>query len=154
MKVLLILPQPFFAVRGSPINIRQVCTTLGELGHRVDLVAYHLGEEIQMQNVRIRRCLKIPFIRYVPVGPSCRKAFLDIFVFLEALKLLIRNRYDCIHAVEEAVAFAVVLGRIFHIPVIYDMDSDMPDQLAYTRFVRSRLLLKLAKYLERKAIEQ
>ncbi|HEY9015333.1 MAG TPA: glycosyltransferase, partial [Gemmatimonadales bacterium] len=38
--------------------------------------------------------------------------------------------YTCIHAVEEAAFPAALLGRHYRVPVIYDMQSSLPEQLA------------------------
>ena len=61
-------------------------------------------------------------------------------------------RYDCIHAVEESVFIAFILGKLFHIPYIYDLDSSISDQLAYTGKLKNSLLLKLVKTVEKIAI--
>jgi len=150
----MLLPQPFFAQRGSPINIYQVCKVLSRLGHEVDLVCYHIGEEVDIDNVNIKRIPKVPFIREVPVGASYKKLFLDPLLFFKALGMLLKKRYDIIHAVEETIFFGVILKKIFRIPVIYDMDSDIPEQLAYTGFMKNRVFLKFARNLEKWAIRE
>jgi hypothetical protein len=55
MKILLIAPQPFYALRGTPIAVRQVVETLCEAGHEVHLLVYHAGEDIQIPGTQLFR---------------------------------------------------------------------------------------------------
>lgn len=148
MKILFLAPEPFFELRGTPINVRHMVESIGELGNHVHLLTYHIGRRVCLKNVRIYR-IGVPFVRHVPIGPSYVKIPLDSMLFLKALKMVLLCRYDCIHAVEESVFIAFVLGKVFHIPYIYDMDSSMSDQLAYTGKLKNSLLLKLIKIMEK-----
>ncbi|MFH0954343.1 MAG: glycosyltransferase family 4 protein [Verrucomicrobiota bacterium] len=152
MKVLFLAPQPFFRVRGTPINVRNIVTALGEAGHRVDLLCYPWGEDLAMAGVRLFRVLRVPGLREVRPGPSMTKIPLDFFMFWQALWMCLRNRYDVIHAVEESAFFAVWLKKIFRCRLIYDMDSSISEQLRYTGFTAFRPLLRLAELLERSAM--
>ena len=55
MKVLLLAPQPFYQERGTPIAVRLLAETLCSLGHAVDLLVYHEGEEISHPGLRLLR---------------------------------------------------------------------------------------------------
>jgi glycosyltransferase involved in cell wall biosynthesis len=149
MRILLLAPEPFFSVRGTPLNIRSLSGVLGELGHEVHLLTYHLGEDVEIKNTEIHRILKVPFIKKVPVGPSYLKIILDFFLFFKALGMCLKNKYDLIHGVEEGAFLGVALKKIFKIPLIYDMDSSIPHQLSYTKFLRNKFLLRLVEFLER-----
>ncbi len=148
MKILFIAPQPFFSVRGTPINIRNFCRALGELGHKIDLLTYHLGEDVYINGTRLKRIPHISFIKNVSIGFSGKKLFLDMLLLIESVKLFMRNRYDVVHAVEEAAFIGILLKRIFRVPLIYDMDSDMAHQLEYTGKIRSKKLLKIIQAIE------
>lgn len=148
MKVLFLAPQPFFRIRGTPINIRNLLTALGEAGHEIDLVCYPYGEDIQIPGVKIHRVCRLPFIRDVKVGPSLAKIPLDFLLMLKAWSLLRRHRYDVIHAVEEAAFFAMWFKSWFGTSFVYDMDSHISDQLRYTGFLSWRPLLALVRRLE------
>ena len=148
MRILFLAPEPFFELRGTPINVRHMLQAIGEQGHQVDLLTYHLGKDVCLENVRIHRIPGIPFVRHVPIGPSSVKLPLDCLLLLKALKMVSFCRYDCIHAVEESVFIAFLLRRLFHVPYIYDMDSCISDQLAYTGKLRNRYMLKLIRLLE------
>jgi len=153
MKVLLIAPQPFFEVRGTPLAILQLVKALSKLGYKVDIVTYHLGKNIKIKNVSIHRIINFPFIKNIPIGPSYTKLFLDFFIFLKAFQMCIKNHYDVVHAVEEAVFPGIVIKKIFHSPIIYDMDSSISQQLINSGFIKNKYFLKLICSLENWAID-
>ena len=150
MNILLIAPQPFLEKRGTPLAVLQLLKALGELGHRVDLVSYHLGDDVALPGVRHCRALHLPFIRRVAKGMSATKLFLDAFVFLRAARLLLTNRYDCVHGVEEGAIMGGVLTIFRRVPLLYDMDSSIPEQLqeSGSRFWGGKVLVSMAKALE------
>ncbi len=154
MRILFLAPQPFFQARGTPINVRNVLRVLSGAGHSADLVTYHVGENVDIRNVRIRRIPALSFVKSVPIGPSAVKIPLDILMFLKALCILRRDgNYDCVHAVEESVFIALLLRKRFGIPYVYDMDSVISDQLRYTGKLRNRKLLDGVEFLEKQAVE-
>lgn len=151
MKILLIAPQPFYEKRGTPLAVALLARALGEMGHDIDLVTYHLGEPWPLPSMRHFRAIRIPFITSVRKGLSATKLLLDVFVFVTAFRLMLKNRYDCIHGVEEGAMLGVLLKGIFGVPLVYDMDSSIPEQM---RDSRSRLWSRapfphLAEHLER-----
>ncbi len=152
MKILMLVPQPFFQIRGTPLAILQILRSLSGKGNEIDLVTYHLGEDVAIPDIRIHRIPRVPFIRRVKIGPSLPKLVLDAVLCVKVLALLLRRRYDVIHAVEESVFPAMVFKWLFGKPVVYDMDSVISDQLYYTRFTRSRLLLRMVRACEYWAI--
>lgn len=132
--ILLVAPQPFFIERGTPIAVRQLATALCDLGHRVDLLTYPLGEDVVHPGLRIRRIPRLPGVKHVPPGLSLRKLCLDVLLFARLRRLLRRGDYQVVHAVEEAV-FAACLFRRRGQAVVYDMDSSIADQLVEKRSV-------------------
>ena len=62
--------------------------------------------------------------------------------------LLTRNRYDFVHAHEEAVFYCRFLKPIFRFKLIYDMHSSLPQQLTNFQFTTSKILIGLFKKLE------
>jgi glycosyltransferase involved in cell wall biosynthesis len=154
MRILLIAPQPFFAQRGTPINVRQMVQTLSEAGHEVHLATYPMGEAVEMPNLTIHRAWPLPGVRSVPIGFSWRKVALDAMLALRVWTLLAGRRFDVVHAVEESVFFALPPARLRGIPVIYDLDSWLSDQLAYGGRVKSATILKLLRRMERAALRR
>jgi glycosyltransferase involved in cell wall biosynthesis len=154
MRVLLVAPQPFFTQRGTPINVRQMVQTLCEAGHEVHLATYPMGEPVHFAGLHLHRAMRVPGLRTVPIGFSWRKVVLDMSLALRVWPLIAGRRFDVVHAVEESVFFALPAARLRGIPVIYDLDSWMSDQLAYGGRVRNRALLAIARAMERAALRR
>ena len=129
MKILLVAPQPFYRERGTPIAVRLLAEQLCAFGHEVDLLVYHDGEDITIPGVRLFRAGRPPGVGRVPIGISLQKLACDVWMIFALLRLLRRNRYEVIHAVEEMVFPAAILHRFFGARLVYDMDSSLADQL-------------------------
>jgi glycosyltransferase involved in cell wall biosynthesis len=123
-RVLYITPQPFFEWRGSPIRVSYSVRALAELGYRVDLLALPVGADREIEGVEIHRVPNLLGVQRVAIGPSPRKAFLDVFLFFKALRMGFKNRYAVIHGVEEAGAIAVVVARLTGARAIFEKHSD------------------------------
>ena len=147
--MLVVAPQPFYEDRGTPIAVCQVLQALSQLSYEVDLLTYPVGRRLDIPHVRYFR-VPNPFrVRRVPIGLSLAKILLDCALVIElARRLSSDDGYACIHAVEEAAFPAVLLGRRFRIPVIYDMQSSLPEQLAQHLAFRNPLAQKILHRLE------
>jgi glycosyltransferase involved in cell wall biosynthesis len=129
-RVLFVAPQPFYEDRGTPIAVRQVLQALGQLGYAVDLLTYPVGSDVSIPGLRIFRGANPFGIQSVPVGLSVRKLLLDLSLAV-ALRAHLRSQsYSCVHAVEEMAFPAALLGRRYGVPVLYDMQSSLPEQLS------------------------
>ena len=129
MKILLAAPQPFYRERGTPIAVRLLAETLCEFGHEVDLLVYHDGEDIEARGLQLFRAARPPGVREVPIGISVQKLACDVPFVVKLAALMMRKRYDVIHAVEEAVFAAAVLNLRGRSKIVYDMDSSLSEQL-------------------------
>ncbi|MEA3369391.1 MAG: glycosyltransferase family 4 protein [Candidatus Ratteibacteria bacterium] len=148
MKILMIAPEPFFRLRGTPFSIRQRLEALCEFGYRVDLLTYPFGAEVNLRGLRIFRSFRPFWIKNVKIGPSWGKIPLDFFLFLKAIFFVCRKGYDCVHTHEEAGFLGAGIKKIFGIPHVYDMHSSLPEQLVNYKFIHSPVLLKLAQIAE------
>ena len=148
MKVLVVAPQPFFTPRGTPLSVYYRTMVMAENGASIDLLAYGEGQNVDIARVRLIRIPRIPWIGPVAVGPSWKKFFLDILMCIWTIGLLLRNRYDAVHAHEEAVFWCRFLKPLFRFRLIYDMHSSLPQQLHNFQFTRSRMLLGTFRALE------
>ncbi len=137
-RVLVVAPQPLGEHRGTPIAVGNVLEALSELQYEVDVLTYAVGHPLDIPGVRVLRAPNPFQIRQVPVGLSLRKLLLDATLVPALWRQLRRRRYTCIHAVEEAAFPAVVLGRRYGVPVIYDMQSSLPEQMVKHRAFRGR----------------
>jgi glycosyltransferase involved in cell wall biosynthesis len=153
-RVLLVAPQPFFELRGTPINVLQMARTLCGAGYDLHLATYDLGAPVALAGLTHHRAPAVPGIRSVPIGFSARKLALDAALALRVWSLLLARRFDAVHAVEEAIFFTLPLAKLRGIPVIYDLDSALSDQLRYSGAVRSGALLRAARALEGAAIRR
>ena len=134
MKYLVIAPQPFFSPRGTPFSVYYRTLISAELGAEIDFLTYGQGEDVDIPGVRIIRTPKLAFLGPVRIGPSLLKLVHDFFIFFRMLFLLIKNRYDLVHAHEEAVFMALLLKPIFRFKLLYDMHSSLPQQLSNFNF--------------------
>jgi glycosyltransferase involved in cell wall biosynthesis len=153
MRILTIAPQPFFQPRGTPFSELYRARALTELGHEVDMVTYPIGEDVEVEGLRILRTLPIPGIRKVRIGPSLAKIPLDAMVFLSSFKRLLTHRYELLDCHEEAGFMGVLLGRLFGIPVVYDMHSSLPEQLSNFQYSESGVLRALFDWAERVTVK-
>jgi glycosyltransferase involved in cell wall biosynthesis len=128
-RVLILAPQPFYQDRGTPIALRQVIHAASELGYQVDLLTFPVGVDVHYPGLRIFRAGNPLDIGVVPIGLSLRKLALDASLLTAARDRLAREAYTCIHALEEAAWPAALLARRHGIPLLYDMQSSIPEQL-------------------------
>ncbi len=152
MNILMIAPQPFFEPRGTPFSVFGRLRALSQLGRDVDLVTYHVGQNLVIPRVTIFRTPMLSFVRHVPIGPSQIKLLLDVLLLFRALGLMLRKRYDLLHTHEEASFFGVLLAQMFRIPHVYDMHSSLPQQLTNFQYTRSRSVVRLFEWLESRTI--
>ena len=125
---------------------------MSELGLEIDLLTYGEGRDTDIPNVRILRAPRFSLLGNVKTGPSMLKLFLDVFVAARAVWLLIRNRYDIVHAHEEAVFICRFLKPIFRFKLVYDMHSSLTQQLTNFQFTESRIIHYIFKKLEDSSI--
>lgn len=151
MRILLLAPQPFFEVRGTPLAVRALVSALLDLGHEIDLLTFPQGEDVALPRLRHLRSLKLPVGR-VRAGASFAKLVLDVPFMAEAYGRMTFGRYDVVHAVEEAAHLAAPMARLLGLPLVVDVDSSIPDQLRYSGFARSGPLPWLAERLETHAL--
>jgi glycosyltransferase involved in cell wall biosynthesis len=130
-RILVVAPQPFYEDRGTPIAVRQVLQALGELGRSVDLLTFPIGADISVPGLSIYRSANPFGFRRVPIGLSLRKVILDVPLVWALRRAVDPARYSCIHAVEEAAFPAALLARRHGIPLLYDMQSSLAEQLAW-----------------------
>jgi len=154
MRILLLAPQPFFAERGTPIAVRLLAETLCAAGHAVDLLTYHEGEEIAFPGLRLLRIPRLPLVRDVGIGFSWKKLACDAALVVSFLRLARPGRYQVVHAGEETVFPAALFARRHRAALVYDMDSDLTDQLlgthAFLRPLRG-LFVALERWALRRA---
>jgi glycosyltransferase involved in cell wall biosynthesis len=149
----MVAPQPFFRARGTPFSVLHRIRALLALGHRVDLVTYPFGEDVQLPGLTIVRAARPPFVKDVKIGPSLAKILLDLPLYVAARRRLNQGRYDVLHSHEEAAFFCTSLARKFGIPHVYDMHSSLPQQLGNFRRFNLAPVRSVFEGLERHVLE-
>ena len=152
MRILLLAPHPFYQDRGTPIAVDLVLKVLAQRGERVDVITYHEGRNVKYNNVSIFRLPSLPFVNGLRPGFSWKKVACDLLMFFMTVKYVSRNKYQIIHAVEEAVFIALIMKWIFKVPYIYDMDSSLPQQLV-EKYSWLRIVAFILNFLENIAIQ-
>jgi len=149
MRILMIAPQPFFQSRGTPFSVYFRTRTMAAMGHKIDVVTYPIGRDVSIPGVTIHRSAAVPFINKIKIGPSLPKLILDIPLFFKCFWMLLKNRYDYVHAHEEGMFFCVFYKLFFwRLRIIYDMHSSLPQQLRNFKFTQSRFLIGLFESFE------
>jgi glycosyltransferase involved in cell wall biosynthesis len=113
------------------------------------MIAYPIGEDVEIKNVTLHRSLKMPFIKNVKIGPSWAKILLDIPLFIQALWMALTHHYDCVHTHEEAVIVGALLRKFFGYPHVYDMHSSLPEQMSNFGISRSKTVFRFGEFMER-----
>ncbi len=149
VRILMIAPEPFLEPRGTPFSVYHRAKALVTLGYEVDLVTYPIGKQVALPGLRMYRAPALPFIRKVKIGPSLAKFPLDLCLFLTALWRLCLRRYRYIHTHEEAGVMGVVLAFIFGCKHLYDMHSDLSQQMSNFAFTKSTVLIRCVEALQK-----
>ncbi len=134
-RVLMIAPTSFFADYGCHVRILEEARTLQRLGHRVTIVTYRNGRDLP--GLDIRRTLPIPWRQHYEVGSSRHKVVFDALLGMKALQVMAGERFDVIHAhLHEGALIGQVLGRLFGLPVLFDFQGSLTEEMIDHRFLR------------------
>ena len=152
MKILKLAPHPFFQNRGTPIDVLLLLRALCEREDTtVDAIVYPEGEDVILPGLTIYRVPTPGKVKDVRPGFSLKKLWIDFFMFFFTWKMVHRNRYDVIHAGEEAVFIAVVMKWFYKIPYVYDIDSSIAQQMV-EKYPNLSVAAKLLNWMEGRAI--
>ena len=146
MRVLVLAPHPFYQERGTPIAVDLLVRALSELEHSVDILTFGIGEDRKYKNVKYFRVSSFGIKKMDP-GFSFKKLVCDIFMFLKLCKILVKSKYDVIHAVEESAFMAMIVKPFSKTSYIYDIDSCMTTQLV-DRFTYLKIFEPVLKWIE------
>lgn len=118
-------------------------------GHTVDMITFPGGTEVAIDGLRVLRVGVWTGIRDIPIGLSIRKLVLDLFVLPAIIRQLRREHYDCMHAVEEAAFLAHIAARLYRVPLLYDMQCLLSEQLSTWRVFRFGPIRSALRFAER-----
>lgn len=152
MKLLVLAPHPFFQNRGTPIAVKMLIETLAASGHRITLLTYPEGDDLEIPSCSIIRLKQLSWVKGVNPGFSWKKLVYDGLLYLTLRNMLKTERFDLIHAVEESAFLAAWFGRKYRIPFVYDMDSSLSHQLG-EKIVLVKPFLPVFRMLEKKVVQ-
>lgn len=121
-------------------------------GHSVHLLVFHEGEDVKMDGVILDRIRSFPGTSGIGPGFSFKKIICDLLMLCKASRLIRKNKFDIIHAVEESAFIAMSLGAIYSLPYIYDMDSSLARQME-EKFSFLGPVAKLMQHAENRVIQ-
>lgn len=134
-RVLMIAPTSFFADYGCHVRILEEARVLQSLGHHVTVVTYRNGKDVV--GLDIKRTLPIPWRQEYEVGSSRHKIAFDALLGLKTLGLLVRGKFDLVHAhLHEGALMGLVLGGVLGIPTVFDFQGSMTEEMIDHQFLR------------------
>lgn len=135
LRILSLAPTSFFGDYGCHVRILEEAQALKALGHDVTILTYFKGQDVP--GFRIIRTAPTPWHVNYEVGSSRHKFAFDALLSIRLLRVLARNRFDLIHAhLHEGALIGSALGRPFGIPVFFDYQGSLTDEMTQHGFMR------------------
>ena len=158
MKILVIAPTPFFADRGTHIRILEESLALEKLGHKITIVTYHIGKNIQDQvekNIDIRRIRRWLFwYTKLEAGPDWQKILLDLLLIRKALYLAYVQKPDIIHAhIHEGVALGWIVQKCLFwrkIKLVADFHGSLTKEMVSHSYLKGGFLKGFFSWTEKR----
>ncbi len=127
-------PTMFFADYGAHVRILEETQTLQKLGHRVTILAYPNGRDIE--GITVHRCWGVPFNYRVIVGSSRHKIYLDVLLAAMSLGYVLRHKPDIIHAhLHEGGLIGWVLSKLTGAPLVFDFQGSLTAEMVDHNFL-------------------
>jgi glycosyltransferase involved in cell wall biosynthesis len=139
MNILSLAPTSFFGDYGCHVRILEEARALQAQGHQVTVLTYYKGANVPGLNTL--RTAPTPWHKDYEVGSSRHKFAFDVLLAVSLIRELTRTRYDMIHAhLHEGALIGSVIGRLFRVPVCFDFQGSLTDEMVMHRFVRKNSL--------------
>lgn len=133
LRVAVVAACPFPYQRGTPIRIRRLAQGLGERGHEVHVVTYHLGGSADSDPFRVHRIRDVSWYQRCEPGPSYAKFFiLDPLLVRTLGRLMRRFEIDIVHA-HHYEGLLVARWARTTCPVVYDAHTTLESELPFYR---------------------
>lgn len=133
LRIAIIAACPFPLARGTPVRILRMAEALGEAGHDVHVITYHLGSDQIPVSVPVHRIRNLKFYKKLSPGPSYKKLmFVDPFLVAKTRAVLREKAFDVIHAHHYEGVMVAAAARLGHsVPVVYDAHTLLMSELPY-----------------------
>lgn len=117
MRILVVAPTPFFSDRGTHIRILEEALALEKIGHKITIVTYHIGKEIDRKidtKIDVRRIRRLLFwYNKLEAGPDWQKIILDLMLIRKTFYLARTQKPDIIHGhLHEGVIIGWIVQKI------------------------------------------
>ncbi len=121
-----------------------------QLGHRVHVVAYHIGDPTMPAGVEVHRIRDVPWYRNCEPGPTYAKLLLLDPLLVRTLRRVIRaHGIEIVHAHHYEGLLAAKLSRTAPLPVIYDAHTTLESELPfYPLGLPKRMVRSLGRALD------
>ncbi|RMF29867.1 MAG: glycosyltransferase family 1 protein [Chloroflexi bacterium] len=146
----MIAPTSFFADYGCHVRILEEARVLQKLGHQVTIVTYYKGRDLP--DLRILRTRPVPWRAEYEVGSSRHKIAFDLLLSWKALTVVLRERFDLIHAhLHEGALIGGVLSRLRRLPLVFDFQGSLTGEMVDHNFLNPHgPWYRPARWLERR----
>ncbi len=147
----MIATTPFFADRGCSIRVLDSYLRLKNDDNDIELLTYNLGRDIN--GLKIKRILKVPFYKNTDPGFNFFKPFADFLILIETIKLCKKYKFDYIYAhTFEAALIGLLSKKIFDLPVTFDAQGSLVGELVSHKTIKEKsflafILEKIEKYI-------
>jgi glycosyltransferase involved in cell wall biosynthesis len=147
--VLVVAPTPYFADRGCHVRIYEEARALQRRGVEALVVTYPIGRT--PPGVDVRRTVRVPWYRKLEAGPSIHKPYVDALLLASVVRAARRFRPHVLHAhLHEGAAIGIAARRLTGLPVVFDIQGSLADELAAHGTVRrGGTLFRAAVRMER-----
>jgi glycosyltransferase involved in cell wall biosynthesis len=133
----MVAPTMFFADYGAHVRILEETRILQKQGHRVTILTYPNGRDID--GIEVRRCWGVPFNYRVIVGSSRHKIYLDVLLAIMAVWYVVWHKLDIIHAhLHEGGLIGWLLSKLTGAPLVFDFQGSLTSEMMDHGFLSSR----------------
>ncbi len=152
-RILVISSSPLYLEKGSSLRTYSIIKMLSKK-YILDICTYSLGKDFELENTKIYRTSAF-YKPKIEVGrPSFSKIFLDFFLFIKSLKLILTRKYDIIHGEDFEGAFiGYILSLLFKKKkLVYNLHNRVSDNL-FDKDKNSKLI-KIILFFEKLIIKR
>lgn len=133
--IVAIATTPYFADRGCHVRILDVLNNMPDSASRVILVTYPLGRELG--RFHIMRTIRVPWYRTYSSGPNVHKWYLDILLMIRAHRVVRHFHPAVLYCfLHESALIGLWLRWWFHIPVVFDCQGSLTEELLDHKWLR------------------
>ena len=131
----MIAPTSFFADYGCHVRILEEARILQSLGHSITIATYRNGKDVA-ESISSGRC---QFLGDATMrsAQAVTRLLLTCCLASRHCNCWLRKRFDIIHAhLHEGALMGLVFGRMFSLPVVFDFQGSLTEEMIDHQFLR------------------